>query len=405
MQPGYCSILGATDDGYTQSSEGGLRLKRVTVKYENKVAVQSVDIDVQKGKTTVLLGSSGCGKTSILRAVAGFVSIHGGEIWFDNARLDTEPSEDRQLGVVFQNYALFPHMTVRRNIEYGLAARGMKHSERKKKVDAMLDRLELSSLAERKPKQLSGGQQQRVALGRALVVEPRLLLLDEPLSALDRSLKANLLSELRMLIREANITAVYVTHDQVEAFTLADVVVVLRNGCVHQVGPPAEIYDHPRSVYAAKLAGDVNIVPIVVKQQPSGVLQAYWCRGESEIVSDLFVLSDQVPLLKPGSWLCLVRPEDLRVVRDEVLEARYSKARALPPNWSCTVCVGEIKDRVLRGSEVEYWIAVGDEELKAVYAREMNDTDVGIGDRVVVKGNFRSFVWIPNNELSEVGDL
>jgi ABC-type Fe3+/spermidine/putrescine transport system ATPase subunit len=208
-----------------------------------------------------LLGPSGCGKTTLLRLIAGFVLPDAGRIAVDGVDVSRLPAWRRQFGVVFQSYALFPHMTVGENVAYGLKVRGVARAERDGRARATLDRVGLSGAEGRFPAQLSGGQQQRVALARAMVIEPRVLLLDEPLSALDKNLREEMQEELRQLQQRAGITTVFVTHDQEEALTLADRVAVMRAGRVAQLGTPREVYDTPASAFVATFLGTTNMVP------------------------------------------------------------------------------------------------------------------------------------------------
>ena len=223
-------------------------------------ALDAVDLDVGAGRLTCLLGPSGCGKTTLLRCIAGITQATSGEIQLNGTRIDDRPPERRNFGMVFQTYALFPHMTVRRNVGFGLEMRGVGRSEARTRVDRALEIVGLSELAGRRPRALSGGQQQRVAVARAIVIEPDLLLFDEPLSNLDAKLRDALREDLRALQRKLGITSVYVTHDQAEAMALADEIVVMDAGRIVERGAPVELYRRPQTRFTAEFLGLTNVI-------------------------------------------------------------------------------------------------------------------------------------------------
>jgi ABC-type Fe3+/spermidine/putrescine transport system ATPase subunit len=238
-----------------------LTVERLTKRYDRLAAVDSVSIGVEDGEFLALLGPSGCGKTTLLRLIAGFILPDEGCILSRGKDVSTLPPYRRNFGVVFQNYALFPHMTVLENVGYGLKVRGRKRPEIAGAARAALDRVGLSHAEDRFPSQLSGGQQQRVALARAIVIEPELLLLDEPLSALDKNLREEMQVELRLLQQRIGITTVFVTHDQEEAMTLSDRIAVMRAGRIQQVGTPRDVYDRPDNMFVATFLGTTNLLP------------------------------------------------------------------------------------------------------------------------------------------------
>jgi ABC-type Fe3+/spermidine/putrescine transport system ATPase subunit len=233
-----------------------LQLKNVGKVYDNGTpAVIDFNLGVEKGEFIAFLGPSGCGKTTTLRMIAGFEDITGGDILIRGRRINDIPPERRPTSMIFQNYALFPHMTVRANVGYGLAVKGMPKAERNAKVDGILDKLGLGDIAESLTHRLSGGQRQRIALARGLIVEPDILLLDEPLGALDANLRKTIQAELKLLQRNLGITFVFVTHAQSEALTLSDRIVVMNQGRIEQISSPAELYTRPKTTFVAQFIG------------------------------------------------------------------------------------------------------------------------------------------------------
>ncbi|MDP8969266.1 MAG: ABC transporter ATP-binding protein [Actinomycetota bacterium] len=246
----------------TAASQGHtLDVLGLTVRYGGFTALDAVGLSVRAGEVLALLGPSGCGKTTLLRSVAGFVRPAAGQVLIDGAAVDMLPPNRRRVGIVFQNYALFPHMTVADNVAYGPRARGEPRARVSARVAELLEMVQLSPLRDRRPRQLSGGQQQRVALARALATEPSILLLDEPFAALDRSLRLDMQIEVKRLQRSLGLTAILVTHDQDEAMSVADRVAVMRGGRIEQEGTPEEVYGRPESHWVATFLGDAEILP------------------------------------------------------------------------------------------------------------------------------------------------
>ena len=239
----------------------GLHLDHVTHRYAGSVAVDDVTLDIEGGELVALLGPSGCGKTTLLRIVAGLIRQTQGRIVVGGESIDALPPRRRPVGIVFQSYALFPHMSVAENVAYGLAARGMAGSARRAEAMRMLDLVQLSHLASRMPRALSGGQQQRVALARALAVQPAILLLDEPFAALDKNLRLDMQIEIKRIQRLSGTTTMLVTHDQEEALSMADRVAVLSAGRLEQFAPPTDIYDRPASFFVNSFVGQSNAMP------------------------------------------------------------------------------------------------------------------------------------------------
>jgi spermidine/putrescine ABC transporter ATP-binding subunit len=250
-----------------------LELRQIRKTFGRTVAVTGLDLTVDHGKFVALLGPSGCGKTTTLRIIAGFERPDAGEVWIQNNKVTIRPPYRRDVGIVFQNYALFPHMTVFDNIAYGLRRRRTPKAEIERKVANVIDMTRLKGLADRYPHQLSGGQQQRVAVARAVVIQPSVLLLDEPLSNLDAKLRQEMRSELRKLQQYLEIGTVFVTHDQEEALSMADCVAVMNEGQVEQIGAPDEIYMRPRTRFVATFIGDCNFLVGRVKGVEGNVLR------------------------------------------------------------------------------------------------------------------------------------
>jgi putative spermidine/putrescine transport system ATP-binding protein len=243
-----------------------LRLKEISRHFGRLAAVNKVSLSVRSGEFVALLGPSGCGKSTALGCVAGLIPLTAGEIWLDESRVDTLPTERRDFGMVFQNYALFPHLTVARNVAFGLDVRGVKRSVAAERVEWALSMVQLAGYEDHYPAQLSGGQQQRVAIARALAPHPRIMLMDEPLSNLDAKLRLDMRSEIRRLHLQLGLTTLYVTHDQEEALSVADRIVVLKSGQVMQEGTPEEVYSRPANSYVADFMGYRNIVEFDVTE-------------------------------------------------------------------------------------------------------------------------------------------
>ena len=286
-------------------------LQHLTKKLGDTMAVNDVTLTIADGELFSLLGPSGCGKTTLLRLVAGFYPPDSGEIRFGERRINDVPPNKRNAGMVFQSYALWPHMTVFENVAYGLDVRAVSADEKKRRVLEALEVIRMTEYAGRSPNQLSGGQQQRVALARALVIKPDVLLLDEPLSNLDAQLRLELREEIRRIHNELRLTSIYVTHDQQEALSLADHVAVMREGCVEQVGTPQELYRAPRNKFVAGFLGEANFIEGTVIEIPDADHVAittgagrFVCWGNGRVMS----VGQKVT--------CVIRPHDVIVLKD-----------------------------------------------------------------------------------------
>ena len=269
----------------TATTADGLRMTGVTFGYGPTPVVRDLSFAVPAGRFFTLLGPSGCGKSTVLKLIGGYVTPATGRIVVRGRDLTGLPPESRNAGMVFQNYALFPHLTARQNVAFGLEVRGRPRTERVRKVDAVLDRVGLTAAErDRKPAGLSGGQQQRVALARALVIEPDLLLLDEPLANLDRQLREHLRDGLRTLQRDVGVTTVMVTHDQDEALAVSDEIGVMAGGTLAQVGSPVDVYRRPRTPFVARFLGAANLVPgdLLGRPGPNGHAPARTVRARPD---------------------------------------------------------------------------------------------------------------------------
>jgi ABC-type Fe3+/spermidine/putrescine transport system ATPase subunit len=243
-----------------------LSLRSVAKHFGQHIVLRDISLDIAEGEFLTILGESGSGKTTLLRILAGFEQAHSGEVWMTGERLDNQPPYRRRVNTVFQHYALFPHMTVEENVSYGLRIAKVAAEEIESRVTEALAKVKMSAYAKAKPSKISGGQQQRVALARALVNRPRLLLLDEPLSALDANLRRQMQVELKALQREVGITFIFVTHDQDEAMVMSDRIALLRSGALEQVASPREIYHRPATAYTAQFIGHTNLLKAGIQQ-------------------------------------------------------------------------------------------------------------------------------------------
>lgn len=281
-----------------------LSINGVSKRFGATAVLEDITLQIEESEFVTILGESGSGKTTLLRILAGFEQANSGEVWMQGERLDLLPPNRRHVNTVFQHYALFPHLSVFENIAYGLRANGTAAAELKARADAALAQMKLSGFERRRPAQLSGGQQQRVAVARALVNRPSLLLLDEPLSALDANLRRHMQAELKALQREVGITFLFVTHDQEEAMTLSDRIVLLRQGRIEQIDTPREIYNRPRTAYAASFIGQTNLLKAHVENGRARIGHLEWTyeAGHGEVTFSL-------------------RPEHLQVVKPDETRA------------------------------------------------------------------------------------
>jgi spermidine/putrescine transport system ATP-binding protein len=313
-------------------------------------AVDQVSLEIKKGEFFSLLGPSGCGKTTMLRLAAGFETPDAGRVFLDGRDITGLPPDRRKVNTIFQSYALFPHMTVRDNIAFGLSIAKRPKAEIRAEVDRMLELIRMTGEAGKKPGQLSGGQKQRVAVARALVNKPEVLLLDEPLAALDLKLRQKMLIELDLIHDEVGITFLYVTHDQAEAMSLSDRIAVMSGGRIEQVGTPAEIYESPRTSFVAAFIGDTNFLEGRVRD----CLDHDYCRLEIAGLPEILCFNDKA--LQPGQPIDLsIRPEKIHISH-EPPEA-HDRRNALP---------GVVEDVIYLGANTKYWVRAGGHRVQVL---------------------------------------
>jgi putative spermidine/putrescine transport system ATP-binding protein len=280
-------------------------------------ALRDINLEIKEGEILVLLGSSGCGKSTLLRIIGGLEKATQGRIYFYDREISALPPEQRNIGFVFQNYALFPTMTVRENISFGLKLKKLKKDEIHGQVDKLLDMMNLNDFADRKPIQLSGGQQQRVAIARVLAIEPKILLLDEPLTALDAKLKEYLRIELALLFRRLGITTIYVTHDQLEAMSIADCIAIMNEGVIEQLGTPREIYTAPKTDFVAQFIGNINRLTGTVVKENGTFLDI----GAAKIPVQNAAIGEESSIF--------VRPEDISVAENNDVSPGVIESKVL----------------------------------------------------------------------------
>jgi putative spermidine/putrescine transport system ATP-binding protein len=352
-----------------------LRLSNLRKTYGGAVAVQHVDLDIRAGEFVTLLGASGSGKTTTLMMIAGFTDPTSGDIFIDDEPVTRLPPSRRNLGVVFQNYSLFPHLTVNENIAFPLEMRGMKKPECQRRVTEILDLVHLPDKANSYPRELSGGQQQRVALARALVFGPRVLLMDEPLGALDKKLRENMQWEIKRIQAELGATVVYVTHDQEEALTMSDRVAVMQNGLIAQIGTPADLYERPVSRWVADFIGQSNFVRGTVRESSTqGMAVVDFSSGETATVESA------VPRA-PGTHATVVlRPEKLHIASIGSLAT-----------GSLNQLVGTVSQVVYLGHAIRRTVTLGDGTELQVQSANLHGADAAPpGARVAV-------TWAPSD--------
>ena len=336
-----------------------LSISNVSKIFGGVVAVEDFNLEVEKGEFISFLGPSGCGKTTTLRMIAGFELPTSGEVVLDGENITFKSPNERNVGMVFQSYALFPNMTVSQNIGFGLQVRKAPADEAQQTVNGMLGLIHLEKHADKYPYQLSGGQQQRVALARALAINPRVLLLDEPLSALDAKIRVELRQEIRRIQQKMGITTIYVTHDQEEALSLSDRIVVMSQGRMEQVGTPAEIYNHPTTEFVASFVGQLNLLPVSEVDLKNGI-----CKLNGQLVrfdhSEPRQISDKPRLA--------IRPEEFQFGRAE----------------GRNLIQGRVEVVMFLGAVVRLRVRIGEVLVSVDLFNERNMTLPRVGDEAVV---------------------
>ena len=365
------------------ASDTVVELSNLTKRFRDVTAVNDVNLSIKEGELLTLLGPSGCGKTTTLRMIAGFETPSEGTVRIAGETVTDVPAYNRDTGMVFQQYALFPHMTVADNIAFGLEMEGVPDAEISDRVRDALEMVRLEGLGERYPKELSGGQQQRVALARALVIEPSVLLLDEPLSNLDKKLREEMRLEILRLHRELDVTMVYVTHNQEEALTMSDRMAVMNDGEIHQVGTPREVYRRPSDAFVADFIGNANLLAGEVTAEHADGYTVDLDAGP-EVTVD--TASSGVTSVATGDRVTLLfRPERFRV---HPAGTDVAAANVVP---------GSVEEATFLGSRMDYFVTVGDERLHVVQQNLEDGETFGAGDDVILGFTVDSPFLIPGD--------
>lgn len=341
-----------------------VRVQQIVKRFGTTTAVAGIDLTMPSGRLFFLLGPSGCGKTTLLRMIAGFETPTAGSIHFGDRDVTKLPPEKRDAGMVFQGYALWPHLSVFENVAFGLRVRKTPEAELRTRVGEALDLVRMSTLGDRKPTQLSGGQQQRVALARALAFRPGVLLLDEPLSNLDAKLRLEMRTEIRRIVDEAEITTIYVTHDQEEALSLADGLAVLRDGKVEQVGTPRDLYVRPGTRFTASFLGETNFLEGSISETSGGFLTLDTDAGPIRIKTDE----------DASTKACMsIRPEAIRIL---------SKNETAPDGW--TPLDATVENSIFLGDSAELGVRAGKASMRVRELHPRIDRSIGSAIRLAI---------------------
>ncbi|QGM81303.1 spermidine/putrescine ABC transporter ATP-binding protein PotA [Otariodibacter oris] len=336
-----------------------IELRSITKRYGDKTIIDKLDLTINDGEFLTILGPSGCGKTTALRLIAGFEDLTEGSVILDGQDVSNVPAEQRPVNTVFQSYALFPHMTIFENVAFGLRMQKIPEADIKPRVIEALKMVRLEDMANRKPAQLSGGQQQRIAIARAVVNKPKVLLLDESLSALDYKLRKEMQNELKALQRQLGITFIFVTHDQEEALTMSDRIIVMNKGNIEQDGTPREIYEDPKNLFVARFIGEINVFEATVIERVTEKTV------KANVEGRICEIHTDIPVHPHQKLNVLLRPED--IVIEELDENEASKA-----------IIGHIMDRNYKGMTLESSVKLDHNGMSVLVSEFFNEDDPNI---------------------------